>query len=256
MGVVVTIYSSYGGLTAVVWADAFQMIFMTSGALLVTIMAVIYAGGLQTAWEIATEEGRTAALDIDVSPVTRHTVWNVLLMTGINWRSHYCMSQANYKRVSAVPTIQHAKRILYYNIIGMSVFLMLVLMMGVFIFVIYNGCDPITQGHIRSPDQIAVYFVNHKLNHRKVIPGIFVATLLCAAFRKVHVSHDHSIDQFRVSHQTAVAVLLVSLVFVYPRINSQSYLRTRSDKRSLPARIEHMTFRHQVNHTKRSMPPN
>ena len=45
-----------------VWADVFQITLMTSGVLLVTIMAGIDAGGIQAAWEIATEEGRTAAL--------------------------------------------------------------------------------------------------------------------------------------------------------------------------------------------------
>ena len=45
-----------------VWADAFQMTLMTLGVLLITIMAGIDAGGVQAAWDIATVEGRTAAL--------------------------------------------------------------------------------------------------------------------------------------------------------------------------------------------------
>lgn len=51
-----------------------------------------------------------SALSIDVSPYTRHTVWNVLLMTAVNWASHYGVSQVNYQRISSVSTINKAKR--------------------------------------------------------------------------------------------------------------------------------------------------
>uniref|UniRef100_A0A6A7G1E6 Sodium-coupled monocarboxylate transporter 1-like n=2 Tax=Hirondellea gigas TaxID=1518452 RepID=A0A6A7G1E6_9CRUS len=182
MGIVVTIYASIGGLKAVVWADVFQMVLMVGGVLLITVMACIEVGGLGRAWAIASEGGRTNGLvDISTDLYTRHTVWNIILMTMTNWGSHYSVSQATYQRISSVPTIQQARRVLFYNIIGMTGFLLMVFVMGLCIYSVYAGCDPYARGHIFSKDQIAVYFVKDKLSHLPGVPGIFVATLLSAA---------------------------------------------------------------------------
>lgn len=185
MGLVVTIYASFGGLKAVIWADVFQMVLMVSGVLLVTVMACIDAGGISNTWRIASEGGRTYATNTDTDIHTRHTVWNVLLLTTINWGRHYSVSPANYQRISSVPTLGQAKRVLYYNTIGMTLFLALVFFMGICIYSVYAGCDPYAEGIITSKDQISVYYVSDKLNHLVGVPGIFVATLLSAALSTV-----------------------------------------------------------------------
>ncbi|XP_018024215.1 sodium-coupled monocarboxylate transporter 2 [Hyalella azteca] len=181
MGVVVTLYSSFGGLKAVVWADAFQMLLMTAGVLLVTVMSCVEVGGVQKVWQVAYQGGRTEGLDISADPRVRHTVWNVILMTLVNWGSHYSVSQANYQRVSSVATLSQAKRVLYYNVVGMTLFMLLVFFMGLGVYAVYADCDPFARGFIFSKDQISVYFVNDKLKNLTGVPGVFVAALLSAA---------------------------------------------------------------------------
>ncbi|KAA0188432.1 hypothetical protein HAZT_HAZT003614 [Hyalella azteca] len=116
MGVVVTIYASFvsmnqlGGLKAVVWADAFQMVLMTAGVLLVTVMSCVEVGGVQKVLTVAYQGGRTEGLDISTDPRVRHTVWNVILLTLVSWGSHYSVAQASYQRVSSVATLSQAKR--------------------------------------------------------------------------------------------------------------------------------------------------
>ena len=39
---------------------------------------------------------------------------------------------------------------MYYNVIGMVLFLILLFMMGIFIFAVYAGCDPFAQNFITS----------------------------------------------------------------------------------------------------------
>ncbi|KAF2354964.1 Sodium/solute symporter [Trinorchestia longiramus] len=181
MGITISIYASFGGLKAVVWADAFQMVLMTSGVVLIMIMSCMEVGGIRRVWDIAESAGRTHGLNLSVNPMTRHTVWNVTLLTLVNWGSHYSVSQANYQRVSSVASLKQAKRVLYYNLIGMIVFLSLVFFMSLSVFAVYADCDPLIQGLISSKDQISVYFVNDKLKRFTGIPGIFVAALLSAA---------------------------------------------------------------------------
>ncbi|XP_018024217.1 sodium-coupled monocarboxylate transporter 2 [Hyalella azteca] len=185
MGVVVTIYASFGGLKAVVWADAFQMVLMTAGVLLVTVMSCVEVGGVQKVLTVAYQGGRTEGLDISTDPRVRHTVWNVILLTLVSWGSHYSVAQASYQRVSSVATLSQAKRVLYYNLVGMTVFMLLVFFMGLGVYAVYADCDPFARGFISSKDQISVYFVNDKLKDFIGIPGIFVATLLSAALSSV-----------------------------------------------------------------------
>lgn len=50
-------------MKAVVWADAFQTVVMAVGVIVALIAAAVVAGGPSQVWRIASENGRTQALE-------------------------------------------------------------------------------------------------------------------------------------------------------------------------------------------------
>ena len=57
--------------------------------------------------------------------------------------------------------------------------------MGLSIFAVYAGCDPMATGDISSPDQILPYYIIDKLSRWEGIPGLFMASLYAGALRSV-----------------------------------------------------------------------
>ncbi|MGH0131366.1 UNVERIFIED_CONTAM: hypothetical protein FKN15_045917 [Acipenser sinensis] len=62
-GIVCTFYCTLGGLKAVVWTDAFQMVVMVLGFLTVLIQGTIVNGGVTSAWEKAEAGSRLLVFD-------------------------------------------------------------------------------------------------------------------------------------------------------------------------------------------------
>ncbi|MGH0141655.1 UNVERIFIED_CONTAM: hypothetical protein FKN15_010468 [Acipenser sinensis] len=62
-GIVCTFYCTLGGLKAVVWTDAFQMVVMVLGFLTVLIQGTIVNGGVTSAWEKAEAGSRLGVFD-------------------------------------------------------------------------------------------------------------------------------------------------------------------------------------------------
>lgn len=57
-GETVPVFVLQGGLKAVVWTDAFQMVVMVVGFLTVLIQGAIKAGGIESVWSTAYTGGR------------------------------------------------------------------------------------------------------------------------------------------------------------------------------------------------------
>jgi SSS family solute:Na+ symporter len=67
MGGVTLAYTFVGGLKAVVWADALQMLVYVAGGLLALGIALHMAGGPATAWDAAAAAGKLRVLDLQWS---------------------------------------------------------------------------------------------------------------------------------------------------------------------------------------------
>ncbi|MCP4092708.1 MAG: sodium/solute symporter [Planctomycetes bacterium] len=63
MGVLATIYTALGGISAVIWTDVLQVVVLIGGALLCLIVAISDAGGVQQSVEIAVDAHKFHMLD-------------------------------------------------------------------------------------------------------------------------------------------------------------------------------------------------
>jgi SSS family solute:Na+ symporter len=74
--VISVIFIAFGGIKAVVWAGAYQaVVFFLAGIALLCYLLFSVEGGLQTAWQIATEAGRLNIFNFDFNLNNPTTFW-------------------------------------------------------------------------------------------------------------------------------------------------------------------------------------
>ncbi|KAK7111789.1 hypothetical protein V1264_011365 [Littorina saxatilis] len=173
IGLVVTFYTTLGGMKAVVWTDTFQSVIIIAGLLAVLIQGSIVTGGFAHAWKIADERDRIKFDDFSFDPSTRHSVWSVVVGMGFFWMSLYGVNQAQVQRCISCSSIKKAQWALWLNLPGIVIIASLSFMIGVVMFAFYADCHPI--GIIAKTDQLLPLFVMDILADYEGVPGIFVA---------------------------------------------------------------------------------
>ncbi|XP_048644166.1 sodium-coupled monocarboxylate transporter 2 [Marmota marmota marmota] len=153
-GIVCTFYCTLGGLKAVVWTDAFQMIVMIVGFLTVLIQGSAHNGGLQNVLEQASNGSRLHIVDFDVDPLRRHTLWTISVGGTFTWLGIYGVNQSTIQRCISCKTEKHAKLALYFNLLGLWIILVCAVFSGLIMYSHFKDCDPWTSGMISAPDQV------------------------------------------------------------------------------------------------------
>ncbi|XP_062433040.1 sodium-coupled monocarboxylate transporter 2 [Rhea pennata] len=187
-GVVCTFYCTLGGLKAVVWTDAFQMIVMVAGFATVLIRGTILNGGPTNIWQRASEGSRLNIFDFDVDPLRRHTFWTIVFGGAFTWLGIYGVNQSTIQRCISCKSEKHAKLALYLNLLGLWIVLVCAVFSGLVMYSHYKDCDPWTAAFISAPDQLIPYFVMDIFSSMPGVPGLFVACAFSGTLSTVAAS--------------------------------------------------------------------
>ncbi|TRY85875.1 hypothetical protein DNTS_011902 [Danionella cerebrum] len=187
-GVVCTFYCTLGGLKAVVWTDAFQMVVMVVGFLTVLIQGSSCAGGIENVWSTSQSGGRLQIFDFDVNPLRRHTFWTLSIGGTFTWLGIYGVNQSTIQRCISCKNEAHARWALYLNLLGLWIILFCAVVSGLIMFSFYSSCDPWSAGRISAPDQLMPYFVMEILGAFPGLPGLFVACAFSGTLSTVAAS--------------------------------------------------------------------
>ncbi|XP_067292593.1 sodium-coupled monocarboxylate transporter 2 [Pseudorasbora parva] len=187
-GIVCTFYCTLGGLKAVVWTDAFQMVVMVVGFLTVLIQGANRAGGIASVWSTAHTGGRIQVFDFDVNPLRRHTFWTLTVGGTFTWLGIYGVNQSTIQRCISCKTENHARWALYLNLMGLWIILFCAVISGLMMFAFYSHCDPWSAGLVSAPDQLMPYFVMEILGAFPGLPGLFVACAFSGTLSTVAAS--------------------------------------------------------------------
>ncbi|NXG33839.1 SC5AC protein, partial [Dromaius novaehollandiae] len=187
-GVVCTFYCTLGGLKAVVWTDAFQMIVMVAGFATVLIRGTILNGGPTSIWQRASEGSRLNIFDFDVDPLRRHTFWTIVIGGAFTWLGLYGVNQSTIQRCISCKSEKHAKLALYLNLLGLWIVLVCAVFSGLVMYSHYKDCDPWTARFISAPDQLMPYFVMDIFSSMPGVPGLFVACAFSGTLSTVAAS--------------------------------------------------------------------
>lgn len=81
-----------------------------------------------------------------------------------------------------MPTVEMARKVIYYAIPGYLTMILIVCYLGLVIFANYSRCDPYRAGLFSRPDEIVPFFVTQSLgNDWPGLPGLFVASIFSAS---------------------------------------------------------------------------
>ena len=178
------LYTSIGGMKAVVWTDVFQSIVMLSGILAITIKCSVSAGGLGKVFEVG--RSRLNFFNFNPDPTERHTFWT-LIIGAIPQFLYISFSQPGVQRINSTPTVKQAKQVYYVAAPVFSAVWMIVLFEGLIIYAYYfnKGCDPIAAGMIPNVNQIMPYTVMELFRNLPGVPGLFISALAAASLSTI-----------------------------------------------------------------------
>ncbi|KAJ9575561.1 hypothetical protein L9F63_007569, partial [Diploptera punctata] len=176
-----TFYTMIGGLKAVVWTDFLQGVVMVASNIIVIIIGLIHIGGFGNMWKINEEGGRINFFNMNPSPFTRMTFWNVIIGFTFSSISVIGVNQGMVQKFMSLPTLNKAKRSLALCIIGIILIKFISCTTGLLLYSAYHDCDPIKSKAIKRPDQLATYYVMDIAEHVPGLPGLFVAGIFSAA---------------------------------------------------------------------------
>ncbi|XP_028857887.1 sodium-dependent multivitamin transporter-like [Denticeps clupeoides] len=185
MGLVCTLYTTLGGLKAVIWTDVFQTIVMFAGQLAVIVVGAHQEGGIAEVWRKARNGSRIAGLDLNPDPLERHTFWTlgvggVFLMLAL-----YGVNQAQVQRYLSSRTEKEAVMSCYAVFPCQQIVLTLGCLMGLVMYARYGEESPLDKGYVKTNDQMVLYFVMDVLGQLPGLPGLFVACLFSGALSTI-----------------------------------------------------------------------
>ncbi|KAM6407149.1 LOW QUALITY PROTEIN: sodium-dependent multivitamin transporter [Pluvialis apricaria] len=185
MGLVCTLYTTLGGLKAVIWTDVFQTLVMFAGQLAVIVVGARRVGGMARVWHLAEQEGKISGIDLNPDPFERHTFWTLAVGGVFMMLSLYGVNQAQVQRYLSARSEREAKLSCYAVFPCQQIVLCLSCLTGLVMFV-YDREHPLAPAQRPgSSDQLVLYFVMDVLQDLPGLPGLFVACLFSGSLSTI-----------------------------------------------------------------------
>nr|CAH7758339.1 unnamed protein product [Callosobruchus chinensis] len=177
-----TLTSTYeGGIKGVVWTDVIQIIVMFGSMLLVVIKGTIDIGGFGVVFERNWMSGRIEGPNFDINPLSRHTVWALVIGGSVYTLQSFGVNQNMIQRYLSLPNIDSGRRALWSFLFGVGAVVVICSYCGLLIYATFHKCDPLTTTLAREKDQLLPLLVMEILGDIPGLPGIFVAGIFSAA---------------------------------------------------------------------------
>uniref|UniRef100_A0A2M4A5Z1 Putative sodium-coupled monocarboxylate transporter 1 n=1 Tax=Anopheles triannulatus TaxID=58253 RepID=A0A2M4A5Z1_9DIPT len=185
--VVCIFYTLLGGIKAVVFTDAWQVVVMFISVVVVVIIGTIAIGGPDVIWDRSVEGGRIDFFNMNPSMYERQTFWAVLIGGFFYWTSFNSVNQTMVQRYMSLPNLKKAKLSIAMFTVGMGVFVSVCCYAGLLLYGKYYQCDPATVGLVTTDDQLFPHYVMEAVGKLKGIPGLFIAGVFGAALSSLSV---------------------------------------------------------------------
>lgn len=172
------VYTLLGGIKAVIWTDALQMVVMWMG-LLLSIFLILNKTGLSFSETIAVaqEAGKMTALDFSFDISRTNAFWATLLGGTVMWIRYFGFDQGQVQRVLTAKSMRGVKNSFVVSAFIMNIMYFLLMLLGVLLYVFYEG---------RVFDSSNGIMIDFILNHLPVgVVGLVVAGVFAAAMSSV-----------------------------------------------------------------------
>ncbi|XP_071451637.1 sodium-coupled monocarboxylate transporter 1-like [Hetaerina americana] len=174
-------YTSLGGIKAVVWTDALQIILMFGAMFAIVSTGNSNVGGFRTIWQRNKDADRIEFFNMSLDLTTRHTFWNTAFGCIVNWVYHCSVNQSMVQRFLVVPNINRAKLLILISYTGIFALTTISSYVGLQIFATYYDCDRLSTKIVGATDQLLPNFVMDVAGSLPGLPGLFMAGVFSAA---------------------------------------------------------------------------
>jgi Na+/proline symporter len=145
IGVPTTVYTMFGGVQAVTWADVKQMVVIMVGV--TAAVAALIAGfpedvGLESALHVAGATGRLQAIDFTFDLNETYTFWSGLIGGLFLMLGYFGCDQSQVQRYLTAKSVKAARQSLMMSAFAKIPLQMLILLTGVLVFVFYLFTPP------------------------------------------------------------------------------------------------------------------
>jgi len=225
--IVCTIYTTLGGLKAVIWTDVFQCCTIMSGFISIVVVGSSNFDGFGNIWKINVAGGRTQFSDFRLDPTIRSTFWGIILGGTFGlWGSIYSC-QSMVQRYLACKSVKTAQQAIFYNVIGLWIIGILAGFTGHVAYAYYQFCDPIKANYVNKSDQLIPLLSTKILGHLPGFAGLYaagvyagtlstissginaVASVVLQNFILPNTKHLKSSEEFTKSEQALMSKILV-----------------------------------------------
>ncbi|XP_058797234.1 sodium-coupled monocarboxylate transporter 2-like isoform X2 [Phymastichus coffea] len=182
------IYTSLGGVKAVIWTDTIQFAFTMGGLLVVCFIGVYTVGGFSDVWSIAKETNRTEIFNMSLSPYVRKSFWGMTISYTTLFLTHFGVSQNCMQRYLSIPSLKDAKKAIFLLAVGMIIMKVVCGFTGLAMYAHYKDCDPIRAKIVKRSDQIVPYYVMDIAGHLSGLTGVYLAGLASCALSTMSAS--------------------------------------------------------------------
>lgn len=179
IGLIATVYTALGGMSAVIWTDVIQFLtFMVGQILIVTFVCMKVDGGFSEIMRLGYLDGKASC---NFSPnMWQFTFWAALISGFFIALSDLGADQLSVQRYLTTKDLKAARKSLIFNASIKIPAMLLLLSMGVALYVFYYRVHPgaFTLGE-KELDKIVPFFVVHELPAG--ISGLVIAAIFAAA---------------------------------------------------------------------------
>uniref|UniRef100_A0A1I7SE02 Sodium-coupled monocarboxylate transporter 2 n=1 Tax=Bursaphelenchus xylophilus TaxID=6326 RepID=A0A1I7SE02_BURXY len=187
VGLCGTLYTTIGGIKAVIWTDTLQAVFLIFGLSMLVVKGTIDAGGMANVIHRAEDTGRLtdSILIYDLNPLQYNNLFIMAVGGSMHALGMFGLNQMSLQRFCSLPSVRDAQKVMVITIPAHLLVGCMSMFLGILTFAYFHGCDPIASGEAKSPDQLAILLAARVLGSIPGMPGLFLSTLFSATLSTV-----------------------------------------------------------------------
>ena len=168
-----TLYTTLGGIKAVVWTDVVQSVVMVSGFVVICIRGIqLY--GFSEIMQTAQEDGIFELNNFSFDPRVRHSFWAIVIGGCLGlWLPTYAVNQTEVQRYMACKSLTHAKLALLSTVFIKWILLALSAFCGFVMARFFKDAPP---PESYNKDQYIPYLILH-IFHIPGLLGLYTASI-------------------------------------------------------------------------------
>nr|XP_039269782.1 sodium-coupled monocarboxylate transporter 2-like [Styela clava] len=184
-GGICTLYTTLGGMKAVVWNDAVQSFVMIIGMFAVTVRGLTFIGGFDEMMDALERGGRFTGMKFDYGIITRISPTAILIGNFIMCIDTLCFSQSIFQRFLSCKSTRQAQYSMLVYLIPTLLMSVSIYLNGFIMYAYYEGCDPVISGKLENIDQGIPYMALELFENVPGVAGLFISAIFSASLSTI-----------------------------------------------------------------------